>query len=235
MKNKYATFTEYQEAKNEIIYGVEFCEDSIFPNQYGMSSKTYSTEKNGNFYEVTDPKTGITEFWSDKHPSSRYYDGRTREEIIAQYEAKLTVAEEEKQAAVREAAKANARRYPATEYKGHVFNIYKEVKDVYSNQKSDGTIELSEGVYMGGDLYIIPMQVFRTENPALLKVVFLVATGGCGMWYSNALESSFAEITGNNIRTALMTLDKKLYYHSGAADCEGIYDLTPQEWRLEEE
>ena len=68
------TFDEYQNAKNEIISGVECKEETIFPNQWGMSSKTYSTENNGNFYETTDPNTGITEFWSDKHPSSRYYE-----------------------------------------------------------------------------------------------------------------------------------------------------------------
>jgi len=70
---KFVTFTEYQEAKNEILYGVEWKEDTQFPNQWGMMSKQYCTENNGTFYEVTDPSTGITEFWSDKHPDSRYY------------------------------------------------------------------------------------------------------------------------------------------------------------------
>jgi hypothetical protein len=89
------SFKEYEDAKLEIIHGVEFHEDSIFPNQYGMLSKTYCTKENGTFYEVTDPNTGITEFWSDKHSISRYYDGRTRETIIAQYEEKIaTIAKE---------------------------------------------------------------------------------------------------------------------------------------------
>lgn len=89
---KTVSFKEYEDAKGEIISGFEYKEDSIFPNQYGNMSKTYSTIENGNFYEVTDPNTGITEFWSDKHPTSRYYDGRTREEVISQYEAKLAAA-----------------------------------------------------------------------------------------------------------------------------------------------
>lgn len=95
---KTVSFKEYEDAKGEIIFGVEYKEDSIFPNQYGNMSKTYSTIENGNFYEVTDPNTGITEFWSDKHPTSRYYDGRTREEIIEQYKAKLAAAAKEKEA-----------------------------------------------------------------------------------------------------------------------------------------
>lgn len=83
---KTVSFKEYEDAKFEIIRGVEWHEENTNPNQYGMNSRTYSTEENGNFYEVTDPHTGITEFWSDKHSESRYYDRRTREEVIAQYE-----------------------------------------------------------------------------------------------------------------------------------------------------
>ena len=40
-----------------------------------MNSKQYGTPNNGNFFEVTDPATGITEFWSTKHSHSRYYNG----------------------------------------------------------------------------------------------------------------------------------------------------------------
>lgn len=157
----------------------------------------------------------------------------TKDQIIKELEEKLAKALAEKEEAYCEGVKRAVKWYPATEYKGREFKIYKEVKDPYENQKSEGEIELSEGVYIGGDLYIVPMQVYKTDNPALLKVVFMVAGGGCSMMYSPALESSFAEIGDNNIRTALMTQDKKLYYHSGAGDCEGIYDLTPQPWRLE--
>lgn len=70
----FVTFKEYQEAKNEIIGGVEYKEETRFPNQWGMMSKQYGTEKNGTFYEVTDPNTGIVEFWSDKDSKSRYYN-----------------------------------------------------------------------------------------------------------------------------------------------------------------
>lgn len=73
----YATFAEYQAAKMEVIGGVEYTEDTQSPNQWGMNSKQYATAENGTFYETTGPKTGITEFWSDKHPDSRYYrEGR---------------------------------------------------------------------------------------------------------------------------------------------------------------
>lgn len=91
---QHVTFAEYQKAKNEIICGIEYKEESIFPNQWGMMSKTYSTESNGNFYEVTDPKTGVTEFWSDKHPASRYYDPRTSADTTAKPEADTATATE---------------------------------------------------------------------------------------------------------------------------------------------
>ncbi|MDD2269232.1 MAG: hypothetical protein PHY15_06750 [Eubacteriales bacterium] len=157
----------------------------------------------------------------------------SKDQIIADLIEKLETAEKEKEEAYHKGAMMAVRRYPATEYKGRMFKIYKEVKDPYENQKPEGEIELSEGVYIGGDLYIVPMQVFKTDNPALLKVVFIVAGGCNSLFYSNALQSDFAEITDNNIRTSFMTFDRKLYYHNGACDCEGIYDLTPQQWRLD--
>lgn len=227
------TFSEYEAAKNEIIFGVEYQEETQFPNQWGMSSKQYHTAENGNFYEVTDPNTGITEFWSDKNPTSRYYDGRTREGIIAQYEARIAAIEAasvaEKKNQYCEGAKASVQWYPAIEYKGRKFKIFREENDPYPNQKPADEIELSGAEYIGGDLYIVPMQVYETENPALLRLVFLVAD----LSYSPAIETTFAEITENNIRTAFMTRDKKVFYHTGAMDCSGTYDLTPQPQRLE--
>ena len=80
---KTVTLQELDAAKLEIIASVEYHEGKIFTNQNGMVCKTFSTKENGNFYEVTDPNTCITEFWSDKHPDSRYYNGRTRETIEA--------------------------------------------------------------------------------------------------------------------------------------------------------
>jgi hypothetical protein len=90
---KTVSFKEFEDAKLEIIFGVEYHEDTCSPNQYGMMSKTYSTKSNGSFYQVTDPNTRIIEFWSTKHPESRYYDDRTREEIIAQYEERIATLE----------------------------------------------------------------------------------------------------------------------------------------------
>ena len=80
---KTVTFREYEDAKLEIISGVEYKEYSEMKED-GRFTKQYATENNGTFYEVTD--NGITEFWSDKHSASRYYDSRSREEIIDQYE-----------------------------------------------------------------------------------------------------------------------------------------------------
>ena len=89
---KTVTFREYEDAKLEIIKGVEYKEYSQM-REDGRFTKQYATEKNGVFYEVTD--NGITEFWSDKHSASRYYDSRTREEIIAYYEDLLGDLQEE--------------------------------------------------------------------------------------------------------------------------------------------
>ena len=68
-------FQEYQEAKNQILFGTEFKEYSTLEN--GYIRKQYATIENGTFYEVTDTDTHITEFWSDKQPNSRYYSDKT--------------------------------------------------------------------------------------------------------------------------------------------------------------
>jgi len=73
-------FQEYQAAKNQIIYGLEFKEYSTLEN--GYIRKQYATVTNGTFYEVTDTDSHITEFWSDKHPNSRYYSDKTPEQEI---------------------------------------------------------------------------------------------------------------------------------------------------------
>lgn len=86
------TFTEYQAAKLEVIGGVTYTEDSQFPNQWGMMSKQYATIENGNFYETMDPNTGVVEFWSDKHPESRYYQDYDYKRNPAQ-EEETTAAE----------------------------------------------------------------------------------------------------------------------------------------------
>ena len=247
---KYATYEEYQAAKAEIISGQDYTENTEFPNQSGMMSKQYSTATD-NFFEVTDPKTYITEFWSTKQSKSRYYDGSTKDGLIAYYEKRLELqaaeAQKEKNAAIKKAVQDFAWCIPATEYKGRVFAIQNESPDPYPNSEPKNpyryngkdkidTIELAEATYMGGDLYIVPLQVYWTDNPAMLKVVFLVECGGCGMWYSDAIGGSFAKITQNNIRTAYMTHDRKLQYWSGAGDDgSGIWDLAPVEWRYKQQ
>lgn len=164
----------------------------------------------------------------NNHQEARAYGVCAKDEIIRDLEAKLAAANEKANAAYQEGAEAGIGKYLATEYKSRKFKIYKEVWDPYSNQDHEGEIELSEGVYMGGDLYIVPMQVYATNNPSLLKVVFLVAEGCNSLLHWMAIdESDVAQITENNIRTALMTRDRQLYYCSGSSDCKGVFDLTP--------
>jgi len=82
---KTVSFQEYEAAKAEIIQGVEFKEYTALKDY--KICKIYATKKNGVFYEILE--NGIVEFWSDKHYESRYFDDRTREEIIEQYEKSL--------------------------------------------------------------------------------------------------------------------------------------------------
>ena len=77
-----ATLAEYEAAKSEIIGGFEYKEETQFPNQWGQSSKQYSTKENGTFFQTTDPNTGVVEFWSSKHPGSRCYDPRTHNKFV---------------------------------------------------------------------------------------------------------------------------------------------------------
>jgi len=69
---EYVTFEEYKAAKNEILIGAWY-EKTTSPCECGceLIVITYTTKKNGTFYETNDD--GIIEFWSDKHPASRYY------------------------------------------------------------------------------------------------------------------------------------------------------------------
>lgn len=66
---KHVTFEEYEAAKAEVLYGVQYKENSTLEGN--VIRKTYATEENGVFYEVNDG--GRVEFWSDKHPESRIY------------------------------------------------------------------------------------------------------------------------------------------------------------------
>jgi hypothetical protein len=72
VSGRYASFEEFEAAKLEIVYGVDYCEDTT-PDHNGMRGKQYSTMKNGSFFQVTNTDFWITEFWSTKHPESRYY------------------------------------------------------------------------------------------------------------------------------------------------------------------
>lgn len=61
---KHVSFEEYEAAKAEVLYGVQYKESSTLESN--VIRKTYATEENGVFYEVNDG--GRVEFWSDKHP-----------------------------------------------------------------------------------------------------------------------------------------------------------------------
>ncbi len=68
---KKATFSEYQEAKAEVIKGGE-CREYTDTDEYGRVHKTICCEDGNNFYELT--ANGVTEFWSTKHSESRKYE-----------------------------------------------------------------------------------------------------------------------------------------------------------------
>lgn len=110
----------------------------------------------------------------------------------------------------------------AEEGKTSIFNIFRESGSPYSSDKAQESIELEQAKYIGGDLYVIPMQVYKTENPLLLKVIYLVAD----LWWTPEGESR-AEITGNNIRVGEMTTDGKLLHKT-----PGERDLDGKEWAV---
>lgn len=68
---KKATFSEYQEAKAEVMNGGE-CREYTDTDEYGRVHKTICCEDGNNFYELT--ANGVTEFWSTKHSESRKYE-----------------------------------------------------------------------------------------------------------------------------------------------------------------
>jgi len=124
------------------------------------------------------------------------------------------------------------RYYPASECVGRVFNIYSETSDPRNVQAPVGQIELSQAEQIGVDLFIVPMQVYETSCPALLRVVFMLAEGCGSLPHSQALGCTVAEYGENNIRTAMMTRKKKLYYPTNGYDSPaiispGIIDLSP--------
>lgn len=104
-----------------------------------------------------------------------------------------------------------------------LFGIFPETPTPYNNTAPVGSIKLNGATYCGGDLHIIPMQVFATDTPDILKVAILVADvcwddGGC-----------FAEINGCNIRTTEMTTDGQIRWDTGAIDCPKVYDILAEE------
>lgn len=67
---EHVNLATYQAAKNEILFGHEFCEVSKLDGN--TIHKIYVTKDNGEFCEVNNG--GRVEFWSSKHSKSRIYD-----------------------------------------------------------------------------------------------------------------------------------------------------------------
>ncbi len=104
---KKATFSEYQEAKAEVMKGGE-CREYTDTDEYGRVHKTICCEDGNNFYELT--ANGVTEFWSTKHSESRKYEepqaaGQEPQEV-----------EEDKEAACKERRKQVIKRLYALVY-----------------------------------------------------------------------------------------------------------------------
>lgn len=68
---KKATFTEYQDAKAEIVKGGK-CKEYTDVDAKGRLHKTICCESGQNFHEIT--YAGATEFWSTLYPESRKYE-----------------------------------------------------------------------------------------------------------------------------------------------------------------
>ena len=76
-------YDEYQKAMDEIIKGCSSCK--IYTNRFDKGySKQYVKENSGTFHEIV-YDDGLVEFWSDKHPAKRIYDGRMPEEVKEKY------------------------------------------------------------------------------------------------------------------------------------------------------
>ena len=111
--------------------------------------------------------------------------------------------------------------YPAVEYRGATFDIYSDNKDPYDNDKAIGTIELAEATYIGGDLYMIPMQIFKTEHPLLLKAIVLISD-----LYGNDTHS-YGMIRGNNIRSVELSVCGFARYDEDGRRSPEAWDLRP--------
>lgn len=117
---------------------------------------------------------------------------------------------------------------PAVEYRAETFEIYKEDGDPYSNDKSDGTIELAEASYIGGDLYMIPLQIFKTSHPLLLKAVVLISD-----LYGSGFDT-YGMIRGNNIRTVELSVCGFARYDDNGRRSPETWDLRPAPNRVYE-
>ena len=76
---KHVDFGTYLKAKNEVLSGVEFKEETKLTGN--IITKVYSAESGDNFYEITNTETTVTEFWSTKFPLSRYYNESPKKEV----------------------------------------------------------------------------------------------------------------------------------------------------------
>ncbi len=121
----------------------------------------------------------------------------------------------------------------AAEGKHRIFGIFRNSDSPCENDSPTGSIELKQAEYIGGDLYVIPLQVYETDNPVALKLVYLVSD----LYYRG--EKNFAELRENNIRAGKLTRDGKLiHWHRNSRDInDREYDLInlKPEYRIENE
>jgi len=69
---KYVDFEEYQTEKSKILSDDNYIELATECEcGCGQPMKMYTSRINGTFYEIDDD--GVIEFWTNKHPSSRFY------------------------------------------------------------------------------------------------------------------------------------------------------------------
>ena len=86
------------------------------------------------------------------------------------------------------------------------FNVYREMAIPYQYQESQAKIELCEVVDLGYDYVMIPLQIYRTTDPQIYKLVAILDLVKCDTPYI-----PLVEINEENIRTYSMTKDGKVF------------------------
>jgi hypothetical protein len=112
----------------------------------------------------------------------------------------------------------------AEEGKAKEFGIFKETSDPYDNDKASGKITLTEATYIGGELYMIPLQIYETSHPLLLKAVCLITI----LIDDRIKGGTYGVIQGNNIRTVEITCDGTARYDDNGHRSPAVWSLVPE-------